>query len=43
MYGLVGDLGVDVGRGEDRLGRRRGDGPIESPPDFALARGAVTV
>ena len=41
--GLVGDLIVDVRGGDDGLGRWRGDGSIESPTDFVLARGVVTV
>jgi hypothetical protein len=41
--GLGGDLEVDVGGGEDRLGRRSGHRLIEPPSDFELAGGVVSV
>ena len=41
--GLGGGLVVDVGGGEDRLGRGCGDGSVEPAADFALAGGVVAV
>ncbi len=41
--GLVGDVIVDVGCGEDGLGRGCGDGFVEPLTDFPLAVGVVTV
>jgi hypothetical protein len=41
--GLGGDVIVDVGGGEDRLGRGGGDGPVESAADSPLAGGVVAV
>src|SRR5262249_20939100 len=41
--GLVGDLVVDVGGGEDGVGRGSGDGPVEPAAEFPLAGGVVSV
>src|ERR671917_1408034 len=41
--GLGGDIVVDVGGGEDRVGRWCGDWAVESAADFALAGGVVAV
>jgi len=40
---LGGDIVMDVGGGEDRVGRWGSDRPVESPADFALARGVMAV
>src|SRR5512135_1198012 len=41
--GLGGDIVVDVGGGEDWVGRRCGDRTVESAADVALAGGVVSV